>query len=223
MSLTARGLCAVLAGRVVIDGAELDVPAGRLVGLTGGNGAGKSTLLRLMAGDLEPSAGTVTLGSVDVTTWPLHRRARAGLGYVSQGPSVIPELTVRANVALGGLDRDRVDAVLGEASLETLADRRAGALSTGERRRVELARAIARAVVALVVDEPMAGLDGPGQRWVERALRRVAASGAAVLLADPHAESMHGWVDAIHQVAAGRVAATSLRHETCGITGHPDG
>lgn len=188
--LEAEGLRVERGGKTLLRDVSVCAEAGDVLGVLGPSGAGKSTLFRALMGELEPSAGVVRFAGEDVSAWPLWRRARAGMGYVPQGPSVLWDLTVRQNlitfheIALGA-----------PADVTTLAERvdlgerlevRAGELSAGERRRLEVARALVRTPKLLVCDEPFAGVDPAGAQRLGDILRALADDGVAVLLADHH-------------------------------------
>ena len=159
-----------------------------MVILQGANGTGKSTLLEALAGVLRVDAGVVELGGQEVTDWPLHRRAEAGLGYLPQGACLVPGLDVWSNVALSGASTSDMEEMLAALSLTPLARRKVGELSGGERRRVELARCMVRPAKILLLDEPLWGLDTVQADAVWRGLSERVAQGVAVLIADPRAE-----------------------------------
>ncbi len=174
-------------GGAGVGGVDLAVHRGEVLGVLGPNGAGKSTLFRLLAGAEAPDSGRVTLGGVDVTGWPLHRRARAGLAWLPQGSSVLPRLTVRDNlgIALSAVGRvGELDERLAAADLASLSERRAGDLSGGERRRLELARALALSPQVVLLDEPFAGVDPRHVADLSRRIGALAAEGLAVILTD---------------------------------------
>jgi lipopolysaccharide export system ATP-binding protein len=190
--LVARGVRVVRGGKAILRGVELQARAGEVVGVLGPSGAGKSTLFRSLVGDPPPDAGAVTFAGQDVTRWPLWRRARAGIGYVPQEPSVLWDLTVRGNLEayrriarLPATDAD-VRAAAARVELQERLDIRAGELSGGERRRLELARAVTRSPRLLVCDEPFAGVDPAGAERLGALLGELARGGATVLLADHH-------------------------------------
>jgi lipopolysaccharide export system ATP-binding protein len=198
--LEARGVRVVRGGKAILRGVDVAARRGEVLGVLGPSGAGKSTLFRALVGEELPDGGTVALRApalapdeaslVEVTRWPLWRRARAGVGYVPQGPSVLWDLTVRGNLdafrRVAGLQAEDARVAAARVGLEHQLDVRAGELSGGERRRLELARAVTRAPRVLVCDEPFAGVDPAGAERLGRLLRDLADQGATVLLADHH-------------------------------------
>ena len=171
-----------------MNGVDLNVESGEVVGLLGPNGAGKSTTFRLLAGLERLDAGRVEIGGVDVSRWPLHRRTRAGLAYLPQNPSVIPGLTARDNIVmtLMGMGRSPslADPLLVDAGLGDLAHRAAATLSGGERRRLEIVRCLAVNPKVVLLDEPFAGVDPAHVRALQSAIRELAKRGLGVLLTD---------------------------------------
>lgn len=180
--------------KTVLRGIDVEARAGEVVGVLGPSGAGKSTLFRALVGEVPITSGTVTLLDRDVTREPLWARARHGLSYVPQTPSVLWDLSVRDNLAVyhrivtGKDDREAVLALARRVSLEDRLGVRAGELSGGERRRLELARALARPPKVLVCDEPFSGVDPQQASRLGDMLRALAHDGVAVLLADHHVE-----------------------------------
>jgi lipopolysaccharide export system ATP-binding protein len=190
VSLAARGLRVLRGGRAILRDVDVETCSGEVVGVLGPSGAGKSTLFRALVGESRVDAGMVTLGGVDVTRWPLWQRARAGIGYLPQGPSVLWDLTVRGNLdafrRIVGLPAEDARGAAERVGLEERLEVRAGDLSGGERRRLELARALTRSPNVLVCDEPFAGVDPAGAERLGGLLVEVARRGATVLLADHH-------------------------------------
>ena len=181
--------------KTILRGVDVAARGGEVVGILGPSGAGKSTLFRALVGEVPIASGTVTLDDQDVTREPLWARARLGLSYVPQTPSVLWDLSVRENLAVyhrivtGKDDDEAVTALAKRVSLDERMDVRAGELSGGERRRLELARAIARPPKVLVCDEPFSGVDPQQASRLGDMLRALAVEdGVAVLLADHHVE-----------------------------------
>jgi len=162
--LKVEGLTVDLAGRRVVDALDLEVGPGEIVGLLGPNGAGKTTAFRGILGLIPTTTGRVTLGGVDLGGLPLWRRVRAGLGYLPQSSAVFRRLSVAQNLAMaveaaGGGD---VGSLLEGAGLVAVKDTLAGALSGGERRRLDMARCRATGAKVLLLDEPFAAVDPQG-------------------------------------------------------------
>jgi lipopolysaccharide export system ATP-binding protein len=190
-----------------------------VLGVLGPSGAGKSTLFRVLVGEARPDGGTVSLDGADVTGWPLWRRARAGIGYVPQGPSVLWDLSVRGNLLafrrIARMDPTDPAGAAERVGLGHRMDVPAAELSAGERRRLEVARALTRSPKVLVCDEPFAGVDPVGAERVANLLRDLAEGGATVLVADHHvAEALRICSRAVllldGQVAAAAAAADFL-------------
>jgi lipopolysaccharide export system ATP-binding protein len=208
--LVAEGLEKSFRGHKVVDGVSLAVAQGEVVSLLGPNGAGKTTAFKLMLGLLAPDRGTVAFdGPLDGL--PLHLRARRGLGYLPQGASVFRGMTARDNLlaVLEALGRPgagaAADALLARFGLEALAARRAGALSGGERRRLEFARALASSPRLLLVDEPFAGVDPIAAKEIAAAIAGLARDGVGVLLTDHTVREALAASDRAYIIAGGRI------------------
>jgi lipopolysaccharide export system ATP-binding protein len=191
MRLAARDVVVALGGTEVVRGVTLSLEEGEVVGVLGPSGAGKTTLFRAMVGELGLVSGRIDLDGCDVSREPLWRRVRRGLGYVPQTPSVLWDLTVEQN--LDTFERlARVTTRVGGrewARRVELGERlgvRAGELSGGERRRLELARALLGQPRVLICDEPFAGIDPAGAERMGDLLRKLATGGTSVVLADHH-------------------------------------
>jgi lipopolysaccharide export system ATP-binding protein len=221
-TVVARGLRVARGGKAVLRGVDLEARAGEVLGVLGPSGAGKSTLFRALVGEDPPDEGTVFVDGQDVTRWPLWKRARAGVGYVPQGPSVLWDLTVRQNLdafrLITRLEREDASLAAARVGLEHRLDVRAGELSSGERRRLELARAVTRTPRVLVCDEPFAGVDPVGAEKLGDLLRALAREGTAVILADHHvAEALRVCTHAT-LILDGAVAASAPAAE---FSSHP--
>jgi len=190
-ALRAVGIVVDLGGAAVLRDVTIDAAPGEVLGIFGPSGAGKSTLFRALAGEQPLRSGRVFLEGHDVTRLPLWARARRGLGYLPQTPSVLWDLTVAENLAVFQSiaptpSGPTPEALAAELGLEGRLDVRAGSLSGGERRRLELARALSASPRALLCDEPFAAIDPLGASRVAARLRAFAAAGAAVIIADHH-------------------------------------
>jgi lipopolysaccharide export system ATP-binding protein len=192
MLLEATGVRVERGKKAILLGVELTAEPGEVVGILGPSGAGKSTLFRALTGEVPPDAGRIALDGVDITTWPLWKRARAGIGYVPQSASVFWDMTVRENleafhrIVHRADDAKAVTAAGERVGLAHRLDVPAGELSAGERRRLELARAITRTLRVLVCDEPFAGVDPAGSTQLADLLVELSKTGVTVLLADHH-------------------------------------
>ncbi|MBC8514353.1 LPS export ABC transporter ATP-binding protein [bacterium] len=165
--IRAEGLVKKYGRRTVVKGVSLHVPMGRVTGLLGPNGAGKTTTFYMITGLVKPNKGSVFAGEKNISRLPVYKRARLGLGYLDQSPSVFRRLTVAENIALvleiHGVPHkaraERVDALMVEMGVQDLSESHGYALSGGERRRVEIARALAADPEFLLLDEPFTGVD----------------------------------------------------------------
>jgi len=190
--LAAQGLVKSYRRRYVVDHVSLTIERGEVVGLLGPNGAGKTTTFYLLVGLIHPEAGQVTLEDRDITHVPLYRRARAGIGYLPQEPSVFRGLTVEENLLavlelqrLSQYEREqRARELLVEFGLDRFRQRLTPSLSGGERRRVEIARALAASPTFLLLDEPFAGIDPIMLAELQQLVRQLKDRGIGVLITD---------------------------------------
>src|SRR5438876_619382 len=179
-------------GRTVVRGVSLEVASGEIVGLLGPNGAGKTTTFYMVVGLTAPDAGRVVLDGQDVTDDPMYVRARKGIGYLPQEPSIFRGLTVEQNILAiletMGLDaatrRLRLRELLGELNLTPLANARAYTLSGGERRRAEITRALVMAPKFILLDEPFAGIDPIAVTDIQKIIFHLRSRGIGVLVTD---------------------------------------
>jgi lipopolysaccharide export system ATP-binding protein len=212
-ALHARGLSKSFRGRKVVDRVSFDVNPGEVVGLLGPNGAGKTTSFHCVVGLLHPDEGEVHLGDQDLSGLPLHRRARMGLGYLPQEPSIFRKLTVRQNLllvleghgVLGHEARDRTDDVLHEFDLLRVADSLGEQLSGGERRRTEIARALLAEPRFLLFDEPFAGIDPIAVHELQRLIGKLRERGLGVLISDHAVRETLGICDRAVLLVEGRL------------------
>ena len=192
MALTAEGLVKSYRGRRVVDDVALTLEPGEVVGLLGPNGAGKTTSFHMIAGFITPEDGCVRIDDHDITHTPVYQRARLGLGYLSQEPSVFRKLTVEENIRsilelLGRTTsecRSQTEALLGKLNVAHLARQKAATLSGGERRRVELARALAPQPRFLLLDEPLTGIDPIVRAEIQDIVRALKREGLGILITD---------------------------------------
>ncbi len=191
-TLRAQDLTKSYTGRTVVRGVSLDVASGEVVGLLGPNGAGKTTTFSMVVGLTAPDSGRVTLNGADVTTDPMYVRARKGIGYLPQEPSVFRGLTVEQNILAiletldldGSSRRARLRELLAELNLTPLAKARAYTLSGGERRRVEITRALVISPQFILLDEPFAGIDPIAVADIQKIIFHLKARGIGVLITD---------------------------------------
>ncbi len=179
-------------GREVVSSVSIEVRQGEIVGLLGPNGAGKTTTFYMIVGLVRPDAGSILIDDRDITSLPMFRRARMGVGYLQQEPSVFRNLTVRENLDLvlqelekTSAERDRlVDHLVSEFSIDRIADSPGYALSGGERRRVELARCLAAMPEFLLLDEPFSGIDPIAVFDIQQMILGLRGKGYGILLTD---------------------------------------
>lgn len=210
---------------LAVDAVSFVAPDGMVTGLLGPNGAGKTTTLRVLAGLVKPDAGHATIDGRDVLADP--RAARARLGMLPESAGLYDRLTVREHLEYSAelqgvpftVRRVRIDALVQQLGLDTIAARRVGQLSLGQRRRVALARALVHDPPNVVFDEPTNGLDVPGAREVRREIRRLADSGRAVVLSTHVMPDVGATCDRIVILASGRVAASGTPADILARTG----
>ena len=215
-TLSARRLAKRYRNRVVVDDVSLTVRSGEIVGLLGPNGAGKTTSFYMIIGLVACDAGTVHLDQDDLTDLPMHVRARAGLGYLPQEPSIFRHLSVRENVmailetrpGLGRADREhRLETLLGEFQVSHLAAQRGDRLSGGERRRVEIARSLTTDPRFMLLDEPFAGVDPISVGDIQQIIRYLSDRGIGILITDHNVRDTLGICDRAYIVNEGAIIA----------------
>ncbi len=228
LRLEAQGLVKRYRGRTVVDGVSLQVNSGEIVGLLGPNGAGKTTCFYLIVGLVHPDEGQIRLDDQDVTQLPIHVRARFGLGYLPQEASVFRRLTVNENL-LGVLEL-RPDLTAGqrhliaaelllEFGLAPLSQQPAASLSGGERRRLEIARALALEPRFILLDEPFAGVDPISILDIQKIIRHLSERGIGVLITDHNVRETLGICERAYIINQGRVLTSGIPKE---ILEHPE-
>ena len=199
--------------RKVVNGVNLKVGRGEIVGLLGPNGAGKTTSFYMIVGIIEPTAGQVFFQGQDVTNAPMFRRARMGLGYLSQEPSIFRQLTVEENV-LAILEtlplsarerRERLEELLNELKIGHLAKQKAYTLSGGERRRLEITRALVTNPALILLDEPFSGVDPLAVYDVQQIIIGLKAKGLGILITDHNVRETLAVVDRAYLICEGKV------------------
>jgi len=207
--------------RQVISDLSIEVESGQIVGLLGPNGAGKTTAFYMIVGLVPPDRGTVTLDDRDITHLAMHQRARAGIGYLPQEASVFRKLTVEDNVLAILETRDldetarheRLEQILGELRIAHVRKSLGMALSGGERRRVEIARALAAEPRFVLLDEPFAGVDPLSVIDIQRIMTELTAKGIGVLITDHNVRETLGVCGRAYIVSGGTVIASGSSEE----------
>ncbi|HEY6201324.1 MAG TPA: LPS export ABC transporter ATP-binding protein [Candidatus Binatia bacterium] len=211
--LLAESVTKSYTGRRVVDGVSLNVNGGEVVGLLGPNGAGKTTTFHMMVGLVHPDGGKVLLNGDDLTAMPIYQRARAGLSYLPQESSVFRRLTVEENLLaiLETLDltdeeqRDRALRLMQMLGVADLAKQKALTLSGGERRRVEIARALVLSPFFVLLDEPFTGIDPIAVSEIQKIIRKLSGSGIGVLITDHNVRETLGICDRAYIINEGVV------------------
>ena len=203
-------------GRRVVDSVALKVGRGEIVGLLGPNGAGKTTTFYMVVGLIPPEEGSIRFGSNDITRLPMHLRARAGIGYLAQEPSIFRRLTVAENILailetrpLSRAERmKKLEELLEELGLTHLAGSKADTLSGGERRRLEITRALVTQPTMLLLDEPFSGIDPIAVAECQQIIRSLRDRGLGILLTDHNVRETLAVTDRAYLMAEGRVLIT---------------
>ena len=211
--LKAESVAKSYGGRRVVNGISLEVKGGEIVGLLGPNGAGKTTTFHMMVGLVRPDDGRVFMNDEDLTSAPIHQRARAGLSYLPQESSVFRRLTVEENLRAilqtldldGAEQKERADALMKMLGVAHLATHMAVTLSGGERRRVEIARALVLSPFFLLLDEPFTGIDPIAVAEIQKIVRRLISSGIGILITDHNVRETLGICDRAYIVNEGIV------------------
>ena len=214
-TLTARNLKKRYKARTVVEDVSFDVRSGEVVGLLGPNGAGKTTCFYMVVGLVPADGGEVYIDDAKLTHLPMHRRARLGLSYLPQEASVFRKLSVEENIRaileLLDLDKeetdDRVEGLLGELAIGHVRHINAAALSGGERRRCEIARALATNPRYILLDEPFAGVDPIAVLEIQKIIRFLKERGIGVLITDHNVRETLGICDHAYIISAGHVLA----------------
>lgn len=208
-------------GRRVVNGVSLSFEQGEIVGLLGPNGAGKSTTFYMTVGLVKPLSGKVMLDDEDITPLPMYKRARRGIGYLAQEPSIFRKLSVIENILLvleavgcpKGERKDRAMQLLAELGMDRKAELRAFSLSGGEQRRVEIARALATDPKFLLLDEPFAGIDPLAIADIQVVVRQLRERGLGILITDHNAAATLDLTDRSYVIVEGKVIREGTAEE----------
>jgi lipopolysaccharide export system ATP-binding protein len=219
--LTADGLVKTYRRRRVVNDVALRLQQGEIVGLLGPNGAGKTTTFYMIVGLIQPQAGTICFDGDDITDVPMYKRARRGIGYLSQEPSIFRKLTVEQNILaiLETMDlsreqrRARLEKLLDELSIKHLRKSRAFALSGGERRRLEITRALVTQPKFMMLDEPFAGVDPIAVHDIQSIVAGLRHRGIGVLISDHNVEQTLDIVDRAYIMFDGQVKVSGTVRE----------
>ncbi len=227
--LEVEGLVKIYGRRKVVDGVSFEVNPGEIVGLLGPNGAGKTTSFRMATGQIAPYAGKVTFNGEDVTSLAMYQRARKGMGYLSQEPSVFKKLSVEKNLLaiLEALPRsrslerrltrserwDRTDAALKRFKLEHVRKNTAGRCSGGEKRRLEIARCLVCEPLLILLDEPFAAVDPITTEDIRDNIRELADSGIGILITDHNVREVFRTADRVYLITKGQVVTAGTPHQ----------
>jgi len=219
--LKAEGLVKTYGRWTVVDEVGLEVKQGEVVGLLGPNGAGKTTTFYMIVGLLKPDVGRIMLDSRDITNVPVFRRARMGLGYLSQETSIFRKLTVRENVLsiletlnlTASQRQERLDSLLDELGISHLADRKAYNLSGGERRRVEISRALVTNPSFMLLDEPFVGIDPIAVSEIQEIVSRLRQKGIGILITDHSVRETLSATDRAYVMFEGRILLSGSGEE----------
>jgi lipopolysaccharide export system ATP-binding protein len=221
-NLSARSIVKQYGGRTVVDGVSININNGEIVGLLGPNGAGKTTSFYMIVGLVSADEGAIFIDDKEVTDMPMHARARNGIGYLPQEPSIFRKLSVEDNLrAVLQLRKDltagqqelMIDELLQEFGLNHLRSHIATGLSGGERRRVEIARALATSPQFILLDEPFAGVDPLSVIEIQKIIQHLKTRGIGILITEHNVRETLGTCDRAYILNDGRVIAEGLPEE----------
>jgi len=216
--LAARGLAKRYGDREVVHDVSIDVRGGEVIGLLGPNGAGKTTTFNMMVGRVRPTSGRVALGDQDITELPMYRRARLGITYLPQEPSIFRRLSVAENVMAiletvepsRSARKDRLRTLLSELGLQEKANLRGDSLSGGERRRVEITRALVLDPKFMLLDEPFSGIDPIAVIDIQKIVEQLRARGIGIIVTDHNVRETLSICDRAYIIKDGSI----IRHGT---------
>ncbi|HBM15524.1 MAG TPA: LPS export ABC transporter ATP-binding protein [Lentisphaeria bacterium] len=208
-----RNLVKAYKGRRVVNGVSIQVCEGEVVGLLGPNGAGKTTSFYMITGLIRPDSGTVHFRDIDISKYPMYKRSRLGMGYLAQEPSIFRKLTVEQNIMaiLETLDlssyerKERLKALLNELEIDHLSKQKAVTLSGGERRRLEITRALVTNPSLILLDEPFSGVDPLAVYDVQQVICRLRDKGLSILITDHNVRETLSVVNRAYLLCEGQI------------------
>lgn len=220
-NLKIEGISKQYKGRQVVKGASFEIAAGQVVGLLGPNGAGKTTSFYMVVGLVQPDKGKILFNELDITNFPMYKRARAGLSYLAQEPSIFRRMTVEDNILVAleahGLESqeksEKLESLLQEFRINHIRESFGFSLSGGERRRVEIARALAGSPHFLLLDEPFAGIDPIAVGEIQNIIRDLKAKGIGVLITDHNVRETLGICDYAYILKDGQIQVSGNTEE----------
>ena len=221
MSLLASGLVKTYSRRKIVDDVEIEINPGEIVGLLGPNGAGKTTTFYMIVGLLRPDKGRILLEGKDITELPMYKRARQGIGYLSQEPSIFRRLSVRENIwailetttLTQSQKREKLESLLRELGVVHLAKNKACLLSGGEKRRVEISRALVTTPQYILLDEPFVGIDPITTVEIQQIVARLKNNGLGVLVTDHNVRETLEIIDRAYIMYEGKILFSGTAKE----------
>ncbi len=219
--LETKALRKTYGGRAVVNGVDLTINQGEIVGLLGPNGAGKTTTFYMVTGIVRPDSGNIMFDHRDVSQYPMHKRAQLGIGYLSQEPSIFRKLTVEENIMaiLETLDlprperERRLEELLRELGIEHLRKSRAFTLSGGERRRLEITRALVTHPLCILLDEPFSGIDPIAVTDCQNLIQELKRKGLGILLTDHNVRETLAITDRAYIMSEGKILISGTKDE----------
>lgn len=221
MILRTEHLIKAYGSRTVVNGVSIEVKEGQIVGLLGPNGAGKTTTFYMIVGFITPNSGKVFLDQVDITREPMYIRARRGLGYLPQEPSVFRKLSVENNIkailemtSLSKLEqKDKLESLLDEFHLNKVRNNLGDSLSGGERRRTEIARALASNPNFILLDEPFAGIDPIAVEDIQSIVQKLKTKNIGILITDHNVQETLSITDSAYLIFEGKILKAGTAEE----------